>query len=188
MTLPLTVPGPSFEDIFSLGHVSRWHTKPMAVPQTLADHKAKVSLLADRLGRHMPDRYDDAVAYQTVMWGLHHDAPENWHGDPPNPAKKWLNAHLVRNYDEMVAEDWWLERGMDAPQFDPLAVSLGRVADILEAAGRYWVYGLDQALRESMVHEAFVVTRRELPELLLVVAEALEAAGVPKALVAELAA
>lgn len=186
--MPLTLPGPTFEDIFDLGHVSRWHTKPMAVAQTLADHKAKVALLADRLGRHLKERYDDAVAYDTLLWGLNHDEPETTHGDVPNPAKQWLNANLPRPYDEMVAEDWWGERGQDVPEYHPLAVALGRVADALEAAGRYWIYGLDQQLRRDMIFEAITTTRRLLPELLHVVVEALEAAGVPKALVAEAAA
>ena len=188
MFSPLTVPGPTFEDIFDLGHVSRWHTKPMAVAQTLADHKAKVALLADRMGRHLGDRYDDATAYETLLWGLGHDEPEVTHGDVPNPAKQWLNARLPRPYDEMVAEDWWGERGQTAPEYGPLAEALGRVADSLEASGRYWIYGLNQQLRQDMIYQTIATTRRILPELLHVVMEALESAGVPKDLVAEAAA
>lgn len=185
MTLPLTVPGPSFEDILRTGHVSRWHTRPMAVPQTLADHLAKVALLADRLGRHLPERYDDQVAYETLMLALDHDLPETEHGDIPNPAKKWLNAHLLAPYDDLIATDWWQARGLTAPQPTALADDLVRVADILEAAARFWVYGLDDEVKHLLVFETAAVCRHLLPELLPVVAEALAAAGVNQQLVGE---
>lgn len=180
-----TIPGPTFEDILATGHVLRWHTKPQATAQTLADHLAKVALLADRLGRHLPERYDEATAHATLLWALCHDLPETEHGDIPNPAKRWLNAHLLRPYDEMVAEDWWRDRGEPLPEPCPLAVALVRVADILEAATRFWTYGLDDEVRPNIIFEALAVTRRVLPELLPVVAEALEAAGVPGRVVEE---
>jgi hypothetical protein len=63
-----------------------------------------------------------------------------------------------------------------------------QVADILEAATRYWTYGLDAEVKLSIVSEVGIVTRRVLPELLPVVALALEAAGVSRDLLAELAA
>lgn len=189
MTQPLLpVPGPSFEDILQTGHVLRWHTKPMAAHQSLADHLAKVALLADRLGRHMPERYDDRVAHETLILALHHDFPETEHGDIPNPAKRWLNARLGQGYDAEVAFDWWRDRGLDAPAAAPLAEALVKVADILEAATRYWTYGLDDNLRDRLVFEACTVCRALLPDLLPVVGEALAAAGVPGALVAEAAA
>jgi len=181
----LPVPGPSFEDIFATGHVSRWHTKPMAVPQTLADHLAKVAMLADRLGRHLPERYDDAVAFETQQLALEHDLPETEHGDIPNPAKRWLNDRLPASYDDAVATDWWAARGFAAPAPSPLADDLVKVADILEAAARYWVYGLDEGLRHQLIFECARKTRAILPELLPVVAEALAAAGVHSALVGE---
>lgn len=190
----LPVPGPSFEDILQTGHVTRWHTKPMAVPQTLADHLAKVALLADRLGRHLPDQYDDQVAHETLLLALDHDLPETEHGDIPNPAKRWLCRELSArvgeeaSYDDAVARDWWHDRGLGAPEPSPLAEALVRVADILEAATRYWTYGLDHGLRHKLVFEAFAGCRKHLPELLPVVAEALAAAGVPGALIEEAAA
>ena len=180
--------GPTFEDILQTGYVTRWHTKPMACPQTLADHLAKVALLADRLGRHLLERYDEAVAHETLLWALHHDMPETEHGDIPNPAKRWLDAHLIRRYDEMVEETWWHERGEGEPQPSDLAVALVRVADILEAATRFWTFGLDEAVKTQLVFEAVAVTRKVLPELLPVVTEALAAAGVSDALLAEVAA
>ena len=189
MTQPLlSVPGPSFEDIFATGHVKRWHTKPEAVAQTLADHLAKVAMLADRLGRHLGEAYTPQLAYETLMLALDHDLPETEHGDIPNPAKRWLNTRLVGPYDYEVAVDWWQARGQSAAEPSPLAEQLLWVADILEAAGRYWVYGLDHGLRHQMIFEACTVTRRVRPDLLPVVAEALRAAGVPVALVEEAAA
>lgn len=185
---PCTLPGPTFADILATGHVRRWHTKPEAAPQTLADHLGKVALLADRLGRHLPERYDDAAAHETLLWALCHDLPETEHGDIPNPAKRWLNNHLLRPYDEMVAEDWWRDRGEPAPEPSALPLALVQVADILEAATRYWTYGLDAEVKLSIVSEVGIVTRRVLPELLPVVALALEAAGVSRDLLAELAA
>lgn len=188
MSLLFSVPGPTFADILQTGHVSRWHTKPMAVPQTLADHLAKVALLADRLGRHLPHRYDDQVAHETLLFALHHDLPETEHGDIPNPAKRWLNAHLAGPYDAMVEEDWWLARGKGAPLVDALAFDLVRLADILEAATRYWTYGLDRDLQPKLVFETFVVCRKLLPELLPIVSDVLQAAGVPAPLIDEAAA
>ena len=183
-----TVPGPTFGDIFATGNLLRWHSAAQAGTQTLADHLAKVALLADRLGRYLPESYDDAVAYETLLLALQHDLPETEHGDIPNPAKRWLNNHLLRPYDDMVAEDWWLERGQEVPQYSPLAVALVKVADILEAAARYWVYGLDREKAQTVVFEVGVTTRRVLPELLPVVAQALTDAGVAPELVAEIAA
>ena len=189
MTLPLTIPGPTFEDILRTGYVLRWHTRPMAQMQTLADHLAKVGLLADRLGRHLPERYDDQVAYETLLLALQHDLSETEHGDIPNPAKKWLNDRLGDRYDDLVALDWWRGRGLtDPPLYADLADLLVRVADILEAAARYWVYGLDPDIKAHLVFETATVTRRLLPELLPVVAEALAAAGVPAVLISEAAA
>lgn len=186
--IPLTLPGPTFEDILACGHLRRWHTRPEAAPQTLADHLAKVALLADRLGRHLPERYDDAVAHETLVWALCHDLPETEHGDIPRPSKRWLDKHLIRPYDEMVAEDWWQDRGEPVPEPCPLAAALVEVADILEAATRYWTYGLDHEVREVIIGEVGTLTRRVLPELLPVVAQALRAAGVPDDLLADLAA
>jgi hypothetical protein len=63
-----------------------------------------------------------------------------------------------------------------------------KVADILEAATRYWTYGMEEEVKVSIVSEVGSVTRRVLPELLPVVALALEAAGVSRDLLAEVSA
>ncbi len=186
--MPLTLPGPTFEDILATGHLRRWHTRPHAQAQTLADHLSKVALLADRLGRYLAERYDDAVAHETLFWALHHDFPETEHGDIPRPSKRWLNERLVRPYDEKVAEDWWQDRGEPVPEPCALAVALVKVADILEAATWFWTYGLDQEVRTGIIGEVGTLTQKVLPELLPVVAQALRAAGVPDDLLADLAA
>lgn len=189
MTVHQAVTGPTFEDILATGHVLRWHTKPMARTQTLADHLGKVAQLADKLGCHLGERYDDAMALDTLRYALAHDLPETEHGDIPNPAKRWLDAHLGGpSYDAQIERCWWEARNEDAPLPPALAFDLVRLADILEAATQYWVYGLDQEVRSGLIFEALGRCRLLFPELLPVACEALAAAGVAEAVISEAAA
>lgn len=190
---PISLPGPTPEDILAVGYVTRWHTKPMAVPQSLSDHLAKVALLADWLGRRLGEEvYTPALALDALRWALVHDLPETEHGDIPNPAKRWLNTRIpwpdFVGYDDALAFEWWAKRDADAPQPYELVEQLVAIADILEAATRFWVFGLVPDLRVQLVFEAFAVTRKLRPDLMGPVGEVLAAAGVPDALIGEAAA
>jgi len=183
---PVSLPGPMPADLLATSHLVRWHTKPTARHQSLADHLGMVAQLADHLGLHLGPDYGPDVALETLRYALQHDLPETEHGDIPNPAKRWLNQRLEGGrYDALVADTWWGDRSLEAPMPWPLAEKLVKVADILEACCWYWVYGLLPDLRQTLVFEAVTVCRRELPQLLNAVSDVLSAAGVPDGLISE---
>lgn len=182
-------------DLLATGHVLRWHTTPTARVQTLADHIAKVALLADHLGRHLgTERYTPEVALETLRWGLIHDLPETDNGDIPTPAKAWLNRWMpegVKDYDSVLACYWWAERHKVWVHPSDIPWRLVSCADLLEACCWYWTFGLvnlrsdSKDLRSDLVYGTCRLCRDLLPELLGPVCEVLSAAGIPEGLIFE---
>ena len=182
-------------DILAIGQVTRWHTVRTARPQTLADHKARVALLAVWLGHRLPvGRFGAQDELEVLRLALLHDVPETAFGDVPNPSKQALNRLETMDYDALVDGVFWQERGTANPMAtaSDLALRLLRVADVVEAAAFYWTEGLTKArpgcpnLHAAILAEAFGATRRQLPDLLMAVGEVMVAAEVPADLVARL--
>lgn len=176
-------------DILALGSVVRWHTLRTARAQTLAEHKARVALLAVWLGHRLPvGRFGAMDELELLRLALLHDAPETQFGDVPNPSKQALNLLETMDYDALVDGVFWQARGAANPMAtgSDLVLKLLRVADVLEAACFYWQEGLTLArpnvpdLRTAIVTEALAAVYRELPELGAAVDEVLDAAGVPR--------
>lgn len=190
-------------DILALGSVIRWHTLRTARHQTLADHKARVALLAVWLGHRLPvGRFGHQNELEVLRAALLHDVPETQFGDMPNPAKQVINAWLgelpgepdAQDFDTQVGERFWAARGATDPmaQVGEVAGKLLKVADVLEAACFYWTEGLTLRrpgaghLPTLIVREALGICAKELPELLTPAGEVLLAATVPVELVEEI--
>jgi 5'-deoxynucleotidase len=182
-------------DILALGSVVRWHTLRTARAQTLADHKARVALLAVWLGHRLPvGRFEAHVELALLRLALLHDIPETQFGDVPNPSKQTLNRLETMDYDAVVDGVFWQARGVENPMATAhnLPLSLLKIADVLEAAAFYWTEGLTMRrpgtghLPTAIVREALVVVQRELPELLNASEEVLAAADVPENLLEQL--
>lgn len=189
-------------DILATGTVTRWHTRRTARPQTLADHKARVALLAVWLGHRLPvGRFGAQDELEVLRLALLHDVPETHFGDLPAPSKRALNdlqagpdATGARDYDTVVDGLFWEARGAENPMAtaSDLALRLLRVADVVEAAAFYWMEGLTKAtpgcpnLHATILAEALGATKRELPLLLRAVGEVLVAAEVPEDMVERL--
>jgi len=178
-------------DILALGTVTRWHTLRTARAQTLADHKARVALLAVWLGHRLPlGRFGAHDELELLRLALLHDVPETQFGDVPNPSKMTLNLLETMDYDHLVDGVFWQARGVANPMATAsnLALSLLKVADVLEAACFYFQEGLTITrpgvpdLKMAIVIEALNKVSRELPELRGAVDEVLDAAGVPELL------
>ena len=74
-------------ELMRIGDVKRWHTVRTALDQTLADHSARVALIALRLYWYHTGRTDNADIAALLTTALLHDAAEVHLGDPP-PAGK----------------------------------------------------------------------------------------------------
>jgi 5'-deoxynucleotidase len=186
-------------DILATGTVVRWHTLRTARQQTLADHKARVALLAVWLGHRLPvGRFGHHDELAVLRLALLHDMPETQYGDVPNPSKRALNelqagpdATGSRDYDSVVDGLFWEARGAENPMVvaSDLALRLLRVADVVEAACFYWQEGLTKTrpscpnLHATILAEALGTVSRELPDLLRATAEVLVGAEVPEDLV-----
>lgn len=190
-------------DILALGQVGRWHTVRTARVQTLAEHKARVAMLAVWLGHRLPvGRFGHLDELEVLRAALLHDVPETQFGDMPNPAKQAINAWLgeipgepgAQDFDTQVGARFWAARGVEDPmvRVGETAGKLLKVADVLEAAAFYWVEGLTKRrpgaghLPTVIVREALGVCARELPELLTFAGEVLLAADVPVDLIEEI--
>lgn len=189
-------------DILALGSVTRWHTLRTARAQTLAEHKARVALLAVWLGHRLPVALGAMDELEVLRAALLHDMPETQLGDLPNPAKQIVNEYLGETPGEAGAQDFdaqmeaifWQARGACNPMstLSPLTSALLRVADVLEAAAFYWVEGITERrpgsghLPTAIVREAMAVVARELPSLLNPAGEVLLAACVPIDLIEEI--
>lgn len=182
-------------DILALGSVTRWHTLRTARAQTLADHKARVALLAVWLGHRLPvGRFGAMDELEILRLALLHDAPETVFGDVPNPSKQALNLIELMDFDAVVEGQFWQARGASNPMAtaSDLARRLLKVADVVEAACFYWLEGITNSrpgcpnLKRTILAEAIGVTRRELPELLRAVGEVMVDAEVPEDLAARL--
>ena len=185
-------------DILATGTVTRWHTRRTARPQTLADHKARVALLAVWLGHRLQvGRFGAMDELEVLRLALLHDVPETQFGDVPAPSKRALNELQAGpdtgagDYDSVVDGLFWEGRGAANPMAtaSDQALRLLRVADVLEAAVFYWQEGLTRScpgcpdLHATILLEAMNAVRRELPELVRAVGEVLVDADVPADLV-----
>lgn len=74
-------------ELMRIGDVKRWHTVRTALDQTLADHSARVALIALQLYWYHTGRTDNADIAALLTTALLHDAAEVHLGDPP-PAGK----------------------------------------------------------------------------------------------------
>lgn len=178
-------------DILATGSVTRWHTLRTARHQSLAEHKARVALLAVWLGHRLPlGRFGAQDELEVLRLALVHDMPETTFGDMPNPSKLAINQLETMDYDALVEGVFWQARGIANPMAtgSDLAMKLLRVADVVEAACFYWVEGLTLTrphvpdLKMAIVSEALAAVGKHLPELHAAVDEVLDAAGVPEVL------
>jgi len=190
-------------DILALGSVVRWHTLRTSRAQTLADHKARVALLAVWLAHRLPPgRFGAMDELELLRAALLHDVPETQLGDLPNPAKQAVNNWLGEIPGEVGSQDFdtqmeglfWGARGCPNPMatLSSTAGPLLRAADVLEAAAFYWVEGLTMRrpgtghLPTAILREAMSVVAREVPELITAAGEILLAACVPIELIEEI--
>lgn len=175
-------------DILALGSVTRWHTLRTQRAQTLADHSARVALLAVWLGHQLGSvRFTPDEELQTLRLALVHDVPETAFGDVPAPTKALLNIEVAVSYDLVMDRLFWSERNAENPwdHTSSIARRLVKVADMLEAALFYWSEGQTlgrpgmPALHEAFINESWAVVDRELPELEAAVSVVMLSAGVP---------
>jgi len=159
------VKGPPLVTSLRAREVYRWHTVPVARPQTLADHSYAVACVARRLlqviGR--PD-----LIPQAVEAALDHDIAETVFGDTPAPAKGALGGfgrywgpedplwkRVLRVADKLEAYTYVAQFG------------IGRMAIVAELQYKQWLDGIPTAGNEpdlsAAARRVLAEARREPP-------------------------
>lgn len=152
-SLPVLLP----DQIRALGETVRWHTRATLRSQTVADHSAKVALLALYL---WPSPQPE-VRLAILQWALMHDAHEPQFGDLPYPVKQAMRQKgLDLDLESQGIFFQPLENPVNYLPTDVLAVV--DVADILEAAvfSAKWLPEIAAEIR----HDAERVARARLSE------------------------
>lgn len=119
---------PAFDEIMGLGHVTRWHIWPTAGrSQTVADHSAKVALIAEQLAA--AESFSGEERLQVMRWALVHDAHEQVFGDVPKLVVRWLRTAGIRLEDRCMRSFWGSTPDLSAP-----VRAMVDAADLIEAA------------------------------------------------------
>lgn len=132
------------EDILAHGWTTRWHTAPTRRAQSLAEHVAKVAMIAAKLADALDPKPEPEELLALIQDCLLHDAPEVIYGDLPNPGKLAINAFTGMDLDSNLEARFWgaTDRGTrPVPTHDTGLLGIRRLADILEATTFYWTEG-----------------------------------------------
>lgn len=110
-------------DLLQAGRVSRFHTLPGVVNQTIAEHSGRVALLVWLL--------TEGKCRAALLWAaLTHDLPEAVTGDVPAPAK-WASVTLgpaLAELESRVVQAWGLN-GIDLTEDERSTLDLADCLD-----------------------------------------------------------
>lgn len=172
----------TLHDIQAMSHVKRWHSSSTRRPQNLAEHSFNVAMLGLKLGSLLHHGIEDEDRLQLLELALVHDISETQFGDVPSPTKWHLRDAHGLNYDAVMDQAFWVQRGAEhAPSAEavPLVRDLIHIADVLEAALFILAEGNNHHLAASVVKECRALVERLLPILSKPVADLLTQAGAP---------
>lgn len=170
------------------GTVTRWHTFRTEREQSIAEHSARVTMIAVSLGHALgPSRFlaqDELEVRRLSEW---HDIHEVEFGDMPHPVKSWLLEFESLDFDRAADAAFAARLGLASPMLEArhLSLALVAVADRLEGACFYWQEGRTQwhpdlgHVPTAIVRTALKVTLRMMPELVDTALGYLEQATVP---------
>ncbi len=142
------------EDILAHGWTTRWHTAPTHRYQSLAEHVAKVAMIAAKLADALDPKPTPEELLALIQDCLLHDAPEVLYGDLPNPGKLAINGFTGLDLDFNLESRFWSagDRGAGpSPTRENGMADVRRLADILEATTFYWTEGKPGSLRGHQI-------------------------------------
>lgn len=122
------------------GHVTRFHTRRVLRPQSVAAHSANVALLAMAFFGGVERTRAEALAY-----ALTHDLEERWTGDVPAPVK-WASAELDATLEGLGAKWLYQHTGLARPVLSPEEHFVLKLADAVDGAV-YCYFELQQGSR-----------------------------------------
>jgi 5'-deoxynucleotidase len=125
--------------LMRLSHVRRWHIVQVDREQSVAEHSARVQLLAVELAT--ASGMDPVQVFKTMRWALWHDVPEIVIGDLPTPTKKAVNCEEL----ERAASSTYREILTLTP---PDVQMIVKIADLIEAALYLEEHGRGEHARE----------------------------------------
>lgn len=116
--------------ILQAGQVRRYHTKPMANPQTIADHTWGVMIILDQIYDKLPPTNEKLMSLTKVLrYALYHDVAEYVTGDSPYTAKRLLGKAFQKL--EAKAEKF-LGINKLIPELDASDMTYFKIADMFE--------------------------------------------------------
>lgn len=142
------------EDVLAHGWTTRWHTAPTRRAQSLAEHVAKVAMIAAKLADALDPKPTPEELLALIQDCLLHDAPEITYGDIPNPGKRAIEAATGHDLDLLMDGRFWAagDRGAGPHPVEENGLEdLRRLADILEATTFYWTDGAPGTQRAHQV-------------------------------------
>ena len=147
-TLDMDAGPRSLHDLLALSHIPRWVIVPHSIPQSVADHSFRATVilieLIRRLEMHLPTL--------ALVWALVHDAPESWTGDIPGPFK-----HPDQELLDSAICPWWSDIKSAVP---PKWKVMFKVADLIETGTFIKKYGIGAHAGYAANH----ILQVELPE------------------------
>lgn len=116
--------------ILQAGQVRRYHTKPMANPQTIADHTWGVMVILDQIYDKLAPTEDRLKGRPKVLkYALYHDVAEFVTGDCPYTAKRLLGKAFQKL--EAKAEKF-LQIDKSMPELNDEEMTYFKIADMFE--------------------------------------------------------
>ncbi|MCK5612740.1 HD domain-containing protein [Candidatus Pacearchaeota archaeon] len=139
-------------DIVRSGHTYRWQIVRTHRKQSIAEHMYQTAMLADLIAREVTNWGDDKRNH--LIWcALIHDLPEVMSGDIPTPAKRKIITK------DIEAEFWEGRRGKPK-KVDETAITILKIADLVEASLFILIEGVDQKAKnigENLMNDALIL-------------------------------